>query len=305
MTAFLIKRVLQSVLTIFGVLTATFFLVRLAGDPAALLLPIEATDRDIAEFRRALGLDQPLPIQYLKFLLSAIEGDFGVSLRQRTSALGLVIERLPATLELALTAFVLGIVLAFLLGLAMRLSNSPRLRAVIMWAALIRQAIPVFWFGLLLILLFAVNLRWLPSLGRGTIAHLVLPALTLATYELALYLRLFNSSLAAEGQQDYVRTAYAKGQSRVSVLLRHMLPNALLPLITIAGINLGVLLGGTVVTETVFSWPGVGRLIVQSVSQRDYPVIIAGVVVVCLIFVIINLIVDLLYAYLDPRVRLS
>ena len=305
MTAFLIKRVLQSVLTIFGVLTATFFLVRLAGDPAALLLPIEATDRDIAEFRRAFGLDQPLPIQYLKFLLSAIEGDFGVSLRQRTSALGLVIERLPATLELALTAFVLGIVLAFLLGLAMRLSNSPRLRAVIMWAALIRQAIPVFWFGLLLILLFAVNLRWLPSLGRGTIAHLVLPALTLATYELALYLRLFNSSLAAEGQQDYVRTAYAKGQSRVSVLLRHMLPNALLPLITIAGINLGVLLGGTVVTETVFSWPGVGRLIVQSVSQRDYPVIIAGVVVVCLIFVIVNLVVDLLYAYVDPRVRLS
>jgi peptide/nickel transport system permease protein len=280
-------------------------LVRLAGDPAALLLPVEATDRDIAEFRRALGLDQPLPIQYLKFLLSAIEGDFGISLRQRTSALGLVIERLPATLELALTAFVLGIVLAFLLGLAMRLSNSPRLRAVIMWVALTRQAIPVFWFGLLLILLFAVNLRWLPSLGRGTVAHLVLPALTLATYELALYLRLFNSSLATEGQQDYVRTAYAKGQSKVKVLLRHMLPNALLPLITIAGINLGLLLGGTVVTETVFSWPGVGRLIVQSVSQRDYPVIIAGVVVVCLIFVIINLIVDLLYAYLDPRVRLS
>lgn len=305
MTAFLIRRVLQSVLTIFGVLTATFFLVRLAGDPAALLLPVEATDRDIAEFRRALGLDQPLPIQYLKFLLSAIEGDFGVSLRQRTSALGLVIERLPATLELALTAFVLGIVLAFLLGLAMRLSNSPRLRAVIMGLALTRQAIPVFWFGLLLILLFAVNLRWLPSLGRGTVAHLVLPALTLATYELALYLRLFNSSLATEGQQDYVRTAYAKGQSKVKVLLRHMLPNALLPLITIAGINLGLLLGGTVVTETVFSWPGVGRLIVQSVSQRDYPVIIAGVVVVCLIFVIINLIVDLLYAYLDPRVRLS
>lgn len=305
MTAFLVRRVLQSVLTIFGVLTATFFLVRLAGDPAALLLPVEATDRDIAEFRRALGLDQPLPIQYLKFLLSAIEGDFGISLRQRTSALGLVIERLPATLELALTAFVLGIVLAFLLGLAMRLSNSPRLRAVIMWAALIRQAIPVFWFGLLLILLFAVNLRWLPSLGRGTIAHLVLPALTLATYELALYLRLFNSSLAAESQQDYVRTAYAKGQSRVNVLLRHMLPNALLPLITIAGLNLGLLLGGTVVTETVFSWPGVGRLIVQSVGQRDYPVIIAGVVVVCLIFVIVNLIVDLLYAYLDPRVRLS
>lgn len=305
MTAFFVRRVLQSVLTIFGVLTATFLLVRLAGDPAVLLLPVEATDRDIAEFRRALGLDQSLPVQYSRFLVNAIEGDFGVSLRQRTSALGLVIERLPATLELALTAFILGIALAFVLGLAMRLSNSPKLRAVIMWAALIRQAIPVFWFGLLLILLFAVTLRWLPSLGRGTIAHLVLPAFTLATYELALYLRLFNSSLAAEGQQDYVRTAYAKGQSRIKVLLLHMLPNALLPLITIAGINLGLLLGGTVVTETVFSWPGVGRLIVQSVNQRDYPVVIAGVVVVCVIFVFVNLIVDLLYAYLDPRVRLA
>jgi peptide/nickel transport system permease protein len=300
---FLLRRLLQAILTVLGVLTVTFFLVRMSGDPTTLLLPVEATPEDVANFRTALGLDQSWLVQYVKFLASALEGDFGISLRQRTSALGLVIERLPATL--ALTAFVLGIVLAFLIGLATRLSGSVRLRSAVMWIALARQAIPVFWFGLLLILLFSVTLHWLPSLGRGTPAHLVLPAVTLATYELALYLRLLHSSLAAEEQQDYVRTAYAKGQSRTKIIVRHMLPNALLPLITIAGMNLGLLLGGTVVTETVFGWPGVGRLIVQSVSQRDYPVIIAAVFVVCLIFVIINLIVDLLYAWLDPRVRLS
>ncbi len=292
-------------LTLLGVLTATFFLVRLAGDPTTLLLPVEATTDEVANFRIALGLDQPLLVQYMKFVAHAVEGDFGISLRQRTPALGLVLERLPATLELALTSFILGLILAFAIGLAMRLSGSARLRSAVMWIALARQAIPVFWFGLLLILLFSVTLRWLPSLGRGSVTHLILPAITLSTYELALYLRLFNSSLATEAKQDYVRTAFAKGQSRSKIVIKHMLPNALLPLVTIAGINLGLLLGGTVVTETVFSWPGVGRLIVQSVSQRDYPVIIAGVFVVCLIFMVVNLIVDLLYAYLDPRVRLA
>jgi peptide/nickel transport system permease protein len=305
MAGFLVRRLLQSALTLLGVLTATFFLVRLAGDPTTLLLPVEATTDEVANFRTALGLDQPLLVQYMKFVAHAVEGDFGISLRQRTPALELVLERLPATLELALTSFILGLILAFAIGLAMRLSGSARLRSAVMWIALARQAIPVFWFGLLLILLFSVTLQWLPSLGRGGVTHLILPAITLSTYELALYLRLFNSSLAIEAKQDYVRTAFAKGQSRSKIVIKHMLPNALLPLVTIAGINLGLLLGGTVVTETVFSWPGVGRLIVQSVSQRDYPVIIAGVFVVCLIFMVVNLIVDLLYAYLDPRVRLA
>ncbi len=296
------RRLLQSALTVLGVLTASFFLVRLAGDPVALLLPVQASDADIAGLRAALGLDRPVVVQYGLFLASAARGDFGLSLRQHVPALSLVLERLPATLELALSAFVLGLLLAFALGLAVRLSGSPRLRAAIMWLALARQAVPPFSFGLVLILLFSVTLRWLPSIGRGGISHLVLPATTLATYELALYLRLFDASLAAEQRQDYVRTALAKGQSRMRVILRHMLPNALLPLVTIAGVNLGVLLGGTVVTETVFSWPGVGRLIVESVSQRDYPVVIAGVVLVSLVFVAVNLLVDLLYPVLDPRV---
>ena len=305
MTGFLLRRVMQSVLTVFGVITAAFFLVRLAGDPASLLLPPEASKADADLLRQSLGLDQPLPIQYLRFIENALRGDFGNSIREAVPAMQLVLERLPATLELALTSFALGIGLAFTAGIVIRIVDSHRLRAAIMWIALTRQAIPVFSFGLILILVFSVWLHWLPSLGRGTPAHLVLPALTLGTYELALYLRLFNASLASEQRQDYVRSAYARGAGRVQVLLAHMLPNALLPLITVAGINLGLLLGGAVVTETVFSWPGVGRLIVQSVSQRDYPVILAGVFLISVIFVAINLVVDLLYGFLDPRVTLG
>ncbi|WP_323039576.1 ABC transporter permease [Gemmobacter sp.] len=305
MARFLFKRTFQSVLTVFDVITAAFFLMRLAGDPALLLLPLEAKPDDIERIRSAMGLDQPLIVQYGKFLWNAAQGDFGQSIRQNTSAMGLVLERVPATLELALTSFVVGIGLAFILGILMRMTRRRWIRELITWLALGRQAIPLFSFGLGLILIFAIWLKWLPSFGRGTWQHLVLPALTLGTYELALYLRLFNASLAAEQRLDYVRTAYAKGQGHLQVLLRHMLPNALLPLVTIAGINLGLLLGGTVVTETVFSWPGVGRLIVQSVSQRDFPVILAGTFLISLMFVVINLVVDLLYGLLDPRVRLA
>lgn len=305
MTRFLLRRLLQAALTVVGVLTISFFLVRASGDPASLLLPVEATEADRAAFRQALGLDRPLPVQYLHFLANAARGDFGLSLRQQTPALGLVLERLPATFELAVTSFVLGIGLAFAAGLASRLSRRPALRSTLLWLAFIRQAIPTFFFGLLLILLFSVTLRWLPSIGRGGWQNLILPATTLATYELALYLRLFNAAFAEEASHDYVRTAYAKGQTRARVILGHMLPNALLPLVTIAGINLGVLLGGAVITETVFGWPGVGRLIIQSVSQRDYPVIIAGVLVISVVFVVLNLLVDIVYAALDPRIRLA
>lgn len=305
MSAFVLKRLVQSVLTVFGVVTIAFFLVRLSGDPALLLLPADATTDDIERLREALGLNRPLLVQYVDFMFNALQGDFGQSIRQNAPAMSLVLDRVPATLELALTSFVVGIGLALILGTGMRLSRSRIVREVVMWIALTRQAIPVFSFGLVMILIFSVWLNWLPSLGRGTWQHLVLPALTLGSYELALYLRLINASLSTEQAQDYVRTAYAKGQGRLQVILKHMLPNALLPIVTVAGINLGLLLGGAVVTETVFSWPGVGRLIVQSVSQRDFPVIIAGVFLLSLLFVVINLIVDLLYAVLDPRIRLS
>ncbi len=303
MLRYILRRVVQAALTVFGVVTAVFFLVQLSGDPSALLLPPDATPEDADRLRTSLGLDRPLPVQYIQFLGNALTGDFGNSFRQRTPALKLVLERLPATLELAFTAFALGLVLAFLASLVVRLTRSERLRTGLLWMAFSLQAIPTFFFGLLLILVFSVWLGWLPSLGRGTPQHLILPALTLATFELALYLRLLNSAFLQEMGQDYVRTAKAKGGSRVRVLVRHVLPNAMLPIVTIAGINLGVLLGGAIVTETVFSWPGVGRLVVQAVSQRDYPVVIACVFVISLVFVLLNLIVDLLYAVLDPRVR--
>ncbi|MBL8589536.1 MAG: ABC transporter permease [Methylobacteriaceae bacterium] len=305
MMRFVIKRVVQAGLTIAGVLTVGFVLIRAAGDPVALLLPENATADDAARMRAALGLDLPLWRQYLMFMADALRGDLGMSFRQQTSAVGLVLERLPATMELALAAFAIGVILAFGLDLTLRVVGSQRLRHAVLWVALTRQAIPTFWFGLLMILLFSVTLRWLPALGRGTPGHLILPAFTLGTYELALYLRLLESSFREQETHDYVRTAYAKGLGRGQVVLREMLPNVLLPMVTVAGLNLGVLLGGTVVTETVFSWPGVGRLIVQAVSQRDYPVVVAGVLMTSLIFVALNLLVDLLYAVLDPRVRLA
>jgi peptide/nickel transport system permease protein len=299
----LARRAIQAALTVFGVLSVGFLLIHLAGDPATLMLPESATADDIARFRAATGLDRPLWVQYWRFLAAAAQGDFGLSLRQQTPALGLVLERMPATLELALSAFAIGLGLGLGCDLAVRLTGSQRLRRLALWVALVRQAIPTFWFGLLMILLFTVQLHWLPSLGRGGLSHLVLPALTLGTYELSLYLRLLDAAFREQQAQDYVRTARAKGMNRRRVVLQQMLPNVLLPLVTIAGLNLGVLLGGTVITETVFSWPGVGRLIVAAVTQRDYPVVIAGVLLTSLVFVVVNAAVDLLYAVLDPRVR--
>ncbi|GIW09035.1 MAG: glutathione ABC transporter permease [Dehalococcoidia bacterium] len=304
MTTYLVRRTVQALVSVFGVMTIVFFVVRLGGDPVALLMPENATDEQRAAARSALGLDQPLHVQYGRFLVSILQGDLGTSLRQGQPALALVLERLPATLELAVASFTVGLAIAFGLGLLLQLSRSQFLRAAVLWLAFARQAVPVFWFGLLLILLFSVKLGWLPSLGREGLTSLVLPALTLGTYELALYVRLLDADLREQLRQDYIRTARAKGVSELGVVLRHALPNALLPIVTIAGINVGVLLSGTVITETVFSWPGVGRLIVQAVHQRDYPVVQAGILVVSLIFVGVNLVVDLLYAAIDPRVRL-
>ena len=305
MIGFVLKRCLQALLTLLGVATVAFALSTLGGDPATLLSSADSTDAEIAAIRTAYGLDRPLIERYADFMVSAAQGDFGNSLMMNVSATQLVLDRLPATIELAVTAFVLGIGLAFVLGLAIQITQSRLLKGAALTLAFTRQAIPVFWFGLLMMMLFSVHLQWLPTMGRGTLAHLVLPAITLASYELGLYLRLINAGFASEERQEYVRTALAKGQTRTKIVLRHMLPNALLPLITVAGLNLGHLLGGTVVAEVVFSWPGVGRLLIQAVSQRDFPVIMACVVLMAAIFVLMNLIVDLVYALVDPRVRMK
>ncbi len=305
MAAYLARRLIQAIVSVIGVMTIVFFVVRLAGDPVVLLMPENATDAQIEAARKELGLDKPLYVQYGLFIARAVQGDLGRSIRQGRPALELVLERLPATLELALAAFSTGILLAFSLGLLLQVKSKSLLRDIVLWLAFARQAIPVFWFGLVLILVFSVKLGWLPVLGRDGIKSLILPSLTLATYELSLYLRLLDSGIGEQMRQDYIRTARAKGIRDTTVVLSHALPNALLPIITIAGINFGVLLSGTVITETVFSWPGVGRLIVQAVYQRDYPVVQASVFIISLIFIGVNLIVDLLYMYIDPRVRLG
>jgi len=305
MVRFTVSRLARIVVTVLAVLTFAFVLARLTGDPVRLMLPDQATQADVDAARHSLGLDRPLLVQYLDFMGGAFRGDLGDSIRQGQSALGLVVERLPNTVELALTSFVIGFALAVVLAVVAETSGSRRLRSTLMWLATARQAIPPYLFGILLVLVFSVSLGLLPAIGRTSYASFVLPVATMATFEVALYLRLISASFDESRSLDYVRTARAKGVSRGRIVVRHMLPNALLPVITIAGINLGVLMGGTVVLEMVFNWPGLGRLIVQGVTDRDYPIVQAGVVLIAVLFVAVNFTVDMLYAVLDPRVRLS
>ena len=305
MLTYFARRVALGLITALGVLTVVFLISRLSGDPVTLMLGDGATQEDADRLRRGMGLDRPLLMQYGSYIGSVLRLDFGQSLRTGTPAIGLVLGRLPATVLLAVVSFAVGLIIAFLLGVLGELVGSNALRRSLLLGALAREAVPVFWFGLMMILIFSVKLNWFPSLGRGTWRHLVLPAATLGTLQLAMYLRLLATGFATERQKDYVRSARAGGLTRVSIVVRHMLPNILLPILTVAGLHFGALLTGTVVTETVFSWPGVGRLIVESVNTRDFPVAQAGVLVLAVIFISINLLVDLLYRVVDPRIELS
>lgn len=305
MIPYIARRLLRGALTIFGVITVSFIILRLQGSPAYAMLPT-GTLEDIQALNVALGFEGSIAQQYWTFLGNIAHLDLGESLQQPgTPALEVVLSRLPATLELAIPAFVLGAVLGLIIALLVQLTRSERLRNTMIWLGVARQATPTFLFGVLLVVIFSVHLGWLPSIGRGGIENLVLPVVTLATFEVTLYMRLIDSSLGEQEELDYVRTAYSKGQPRQRVLRRHMLPNALLPALTVAGLNFGALLGGAVIVENVFNWPGVGQLMVQAVQLRDYPVIQACLVVVATSFVLVNIVVDLLYAVLDPRVVLT
>jgi len=307
MRGFLLRRLIHGVFVVWGVVTAVFFLVRLTGDPAVFLVDPTATREEIAHARRLLGLDRPLYVQYLDFLLAAPQGDFGRSLRQDRPAMGLVLEHFwPATVELALVAGALATILAVPLGIVAATHKDRAADHLSRLASLLLQSMPSFWLGLLLVLLFAVQLHGLlPAYGAGTWRHLVLPALALAAAPLAQNARLIRAGMLEVLQQDYVRTARGKGVPERVILYRHALKNAAIPFITVSGLSLGFMLSGTIIIETVFAWPGLGRLIVQAVPGRDFPVIQAGVFVFALIFVVLNLAVDLLYAVVDPRVRLS
>ncbi|WP_345441385.1 ABC transporter permease [Microbacterium gilvum] len=305
MIGFLVRRLGASLATLFAVVTIAFALGRATGEPGALLLPDNASAEDVAAMNASLGFDRPLIVQYASYLAGLLTGDFGDSYRLREPAIGLVLERVPATFELALWSFAAGLALAVIVALAIQLTGSRVLRAVAGWAGALRQSVPDFFFGLLLVLVFAVTLAVLPSLGRTSPASLVLPVVTLATGQFVMYLRLLDAALSEQASQDYVRTAFAQGQRRSAILLTQMLPNALLPVLGMAGLNLGGLLGGTVVVEVVFAWPGLGQLLTDAVSQRDFPIVQAGLLFVALMFVVVNTLVDLVVHRIDPRTALA
>ena len=276
---------------------------RLSGDPVPLLLPPDAPRSEIFRLRTELGLDRPLPVQYAVFLGNLVRGDFGQSIRFKTPALAVVTERLPATLELGLTAFGLAILVAIPIGLLSAVHRNTLLDHAAMGLALVGQSAPTFFIGILFILLISVNAGLLPTSGRGDWRHLVLPAVTLGLFAMASVARITRSAMLEVLRADYIRTARAKGLAETLVIAKHTLKNAAIPIVTITGLQFGSLLAGAVVTETVFAWPGIGRLAIQSIYNRDYPVVQCVVLLSAALFVVVNLAIDALYGLLDPRIR--
>jgi ABC-type dipeptide/oligopeptide/nickel transport system permease component len=303
--SYIVRRLLYAVFVLVGVSVVVFFLVRLTGDPAALMMPLDASDEDVARMRAALGFDRPLLVQYGDFFVRALQGDFGTSIRHQQPAMGMVVARLPATLQLMGMALAVALLIAVPLGILSALYPNSFIDRFGVVMALVGQAIPNFFLGIILILFFSVQLTLLPSSGRGGIEHLLLPAITLGTASAAFINRLLRSSLREVLGTDYVRTARAKGRSRSEVVFRHALRNAAIPVVTVLGLQIVQLVGGAIVTETVFAYPGAGLLLVQSLGNRDIPVIQAFVLLIALVVTIVNLVVDVVYGLLDPRISLS
>lgn len=302
MIRYLTSRLLHGVLVVVGVMTIVFLLMHMAGDPTALFLPVGATPEDFIRMRHQLGLDRPLHIQYLSFMAGAIKGDLGSSIRYSQPSMNLVLERLPATLSLTALALGLTVLAAVPLGVVAAVRRNSFWDTLCTGAALAGQSMPSFWLGIVLILLFAVHWRIFPTSGGSGFKALVLPAVTLGAYSMGLATRMVRSAVLEVFRKDYVRTARAKGLAERIVLSRHVLRNASIPVVTVVGLQLAQLLGGAIVTEQIFGYPGMARLAVQSVMNRDFPVVQAFVVVTAVIVLIVNLLVDLLYAKLDPRI---
>jgi peptide/nickel transport system permease protein len=300
---FILRRLYQAVFVLLGVMTIVFFLLHLSGDPTQLLLPVDATSAERAEFRQAMGFNDPLVVQYFRYVSNVVQGDLGYSYRHAEPVLGLILERIPATFQLTVVSLLLALLVAVPLGVLAAVKRGTAIDSSAMMFALLGQATPVYWLGLLLILLFSVQLGWLPSGGRGGLETLILPAFTLAVFSMARIARITRSGMLDVLSQDYIRTARAKGILERIVIFKYALRNASIPLVTVIGLEFGVLLGGAVITETVFSWPGVGRFAIDSIFARDYPIVQGIVLMLSSIFVVINLLVDLLYTYLDPRIR--
>jgi peptide/nickel transport system permease protein len=303
MQRYVIRRLGRTLLALWGVSTIVFIVLRLSGDPAVLLLPQEASVEDVLRLRQDLGLDDPFLVQYLRFLGSSALGDFGESLRHREPAMALVVSHLWATIELSLAAFGIALLVAVPTGVLAAVKPNSLYDHAVLTLALLGQSAPTFWIGIMLILTFGLGLRWFPIGGRGSWSHLVLPAITLGAFAMASIARLTRSAMLEVIRLDYINTARAKGLRESRVIWKHALKNAAIPVVTIMGLQFGALLGGAVVTETVFSWPGIGRLAIQGIYNRDYPVVQATVFIAAVFFVVINCVVDLLYTILDPRIR--
>jgi peptide/nickel transport system permease protein len=302
-TAFLLRRLGGAVWVVAGVAVVVFVILHLTGDPATVMMPLESTQAEIAAFRHVHGFDRPLWVQFLAFAWNALHGDFGDSLRHGEPALGLALERLPASAELALCALALAVAVAVPAGVIAAVKRNSALDVAARVLALIGQSTPVYWLGIMLILLFGVQFGWFPVSGIGGWQHLVLPAVTLGMFTMARIMRLTRGSMLDVLRSDYLRTALAKGVRPLRLIWHHALRNAWLPSVTALGVELGTLLSQAIITETIFSWPGVGRLAYQAILDRDYPVVEVVVLISAVSFVALNLIVDLAYAALDPRIR--
>jgi peptide/nickel transport system permease protein len=303
MVQFVARRLLEAAVVVFLALTVVFTLQFLAGDPVKLFLPTDTTPKQIEEFRERLGFNDPWLVQYARFMRGALRGDFGASLRQHEPALGLVLQRFPATLWLSGVAMLLALATAIPVGVLSAVRRNTWFDHAGIGATVLGQAIPAFWLGLMLIYVFSVWLRWLPTSGRGTWLHYVMPSITLAAVVAARFARLTRSMMLDVLGQDYIRTARAKGLAPPRVLYKHALKNASLPIVTLLALQLGQLLGGAVITETIFAWPGVGRFLVQALLNRDFPVVLVGVFLTAVLYSVLNLAADLAYAWLNPRIR--
>ena len=304
MTRFLVRRLLLTIPVLIGVATLVFSLIHLVpGDPVQAMLGESASPQDVAQLRTKLGLDRPLYQQYASFAAGVVRGDLGTSLRTNQPVTAVIFERMPATMELAFAAMVVAILIAIPLGIIAAVRKGTRVDHAAMTLALVGISMPTFWLGPLLAIVFSVWLGWFPVSGRGTMANLVLPAVTLGAPLAAILARMTRASVLEELRELYVLAARARGVSEARAVLAHAFRNSLIPIVTVIGLQFGAVLTGAVITETIFAWPGVGRLLVQSISARDYPAVQGCIMLIALTYVSMNLIIDVLYGFLDPRIR--
>jgi ABC-type dipeptide/oligopeptide/nickel transport system permease component len=304
MTRFLARRLLLTIPVLIGVATLVFSLIHLIpGDPVQAMLGESASPRDVAVLRERLGLNRPLYVQYVAFMKGALTGDLGTSLRTNQPVTAAIAERMPATIELALASMIVAILIAVPLGIVAAVWAGTGIDHAATTLALVGISMPTFWLGPLLAIVFSVSLGWFPVSGRGSLAHLVLPAITLGAPLAAVLARMTRASVLEELRELYVLAARARGVSRARAVLKHAFRNSLIPIVTVLGLQFGAVLTGAVITETIFAWPGVGRLLIQSISARDYPAVQGCILLIAITYVSMNLLVDLAYGFLDPRIR--